>query len=291
LLRDADSAMYRAKADGRHRYAVFDEGLRREAVSLLEVENDLRRGLTRDEFVAYYQPVVNLADGSVAGYEALMRWRHPQRGVLLPGEFLSVAEDTGASETMDWQIFEQVCRGAGTLIGGSDVFVGINLSARHFRNPDLDRRLLRLLADHDMPPANLRVEVTERAMLENPPEAKRILQTLRGAGIGIALDDFGTGYSSLSYLHQYPVQALKIDRSFITSLTAEGEGSSDAVIRTIIAMSRLLSMQVIAEGVETVEQRDLLLKMGCRYAQGFLYAPAQPLEVWAANMVPPSLTA
>jgi EAL domain-containing protein (putative c-di-GMP-specific phosphodiesterase class I) len=142
-----------------------------------------------------------------------------------------------------------------------------------------------------MSPANLRVEVTERAMLENPPEAKRILQTLRGAGIGIALDDFGTGYSSLSYLHQYPVQALKIDRSFITSLTAEGEGSSDAVIRTIIAMSRLLSMQVIAEGVETVEQRDLLLKMGCRYAQGFLYAPAQPLEVWAANMVPPSLTA
>jgi diguanylate cyclase (GGDEF)-like protein len=286
LLRDADSAMYRAKADGRHRYAVFDEGLRREAVSLLEVENDLRRGLTRDEFVAYYQPVVNLADGSVAGYEALMRWRHPQRGVLLPGEFLSIAEDTGASETMDWQIFEQVCRGAGALIGGRDIFLGINLSARHFRNPDLDRRLLRLLADHDMPPANLRVEVTERAMLENPPEAKRILQTLRDAGIGIALDDFGTGYSSLSYLHQYPVQALKIDRSFITSLTAEGEGSSDAVIRTIIAMSRLLSMQVIAEGVETVEQRDLLLKMGCRYAQGFLYAPAQPLEVWAGSAVP-----
>ena len=290
LLRDADSAMYRAKADGRHRYAVFDEGLRREAVSLLEVENDLRRGLTRDEFVPYYQPVVNLADGSVAGYEALMRWRHPQRGVLLPGEFLAVAEDTGASETMDWQIFEQVCRGAGPLVGGRDVFVGINLSARHFRNPDLDRRLLRLLADHGMSPANLRVEVTERAMLENPPEAKRILQTLRGAGIGIALDDFGTGYSSLSYLHQYPVQALKIDRSFITSLTAEGEGSSDAVIRTIIAMSRLLSMQVIAEGVETVEQRDLLLKMGCRYAQGFLYAPAQPLEVWAGNAVPPTLT-
>jgi EAL domain-containing protein (putative c-di-GMP-specific phosphodiesterase class I) len=215
-----------------------------------------------------------------------MRWRHPQRGVLLPGEFLSIAEDTGASETMDWQIFEQVCRAAEALIGGRDIFLGINLSARHFRNPDLDRRLLRLLADHDMSPANLRVEVTERAMLENPPEAKRILQTLRGAGIGIALDDFGTGYSSLSYLHQYPVQALKIDRSFITSLAAEGEGSSDAVIRTIIAMSRLLSMQVIAEGVETVEQRDLLLKMGCRYAQGFLYAPAQPLEFWAGSAVP-----
>ena len=291
LLRDADSAMYRAKADGRHRYAVFDEGLRREAVSLLEVENDLRRGLNRDEFVPYYQPVVNLADGSIAGYEALMRWRHPQRGLLLPAEFLSVAEDTGASETIDWQIFEQVCRDAGELIADSNLFVGINLSARHFRNPELDRRLLRLLAEHNVPPSNVRVEVTERAMLENPPEAKRILQTLRGAGIGIALDDFGTGYSSLSYLHQYPVQAIKIDRSFITSLTAQGEGSSDAVIRTIIAMSRLLSMQVIAEGVETVEQRELLLKMGCRYAQGFLYAAAQPLEAWVRGTVPPPLTA
>ncbi|HEY9110145.1 MAG TPA: GGDEF domain-containing phosphodiesterase, partial [Rhodanobacteraceae bacterium] len=291
LLRDADSAMYRAKADGRHRYAVFDEGLRREAVSLLEVENDLRRGLTREEFVPYYQPVVSLADGSLAGYEALMRWRHPQRGLLLPAEFLSVAEDTGASETMDWQIFEQVCHDAGELTTSRDIFLGINLSARHFRNPDLDRRLLRLLAGHDVSPSNVRVEVTERAMLENPPEAKRILQTLRGAGISIALDDFGTGYSSLSYLHQYPVQAIKIDRSFITSLTAEGEGSSDAVIRTIIAMSRLLSMQVIAEGVETVEQRDLLLKMGCRYAQGFLYAPAQPLEMWVRGTVPPPLTA
>jgi diguanylate cyclase (GGDEF)-like protein len=291
LLRDADSAMYRAKADGRHRYAVFDEGLRREAVSLLEVENDLRRGLNRDEFVPYYQPVVNLADGSIAGYEALMRWRHPQRGLLLPAEFLSVAEDTGASETIDWQIFEQVCRDAGELIADSNLFVGINLSARHFRNPELDRRLLRLLAEHNVPPSNVRVEVTERAMLENPPEAKRILQTLRGAGIGIALDDFGTGYSSLSYLHQYPVQAIKIDRSFITSLTAQGEGSSDAVIRTIIAMSRLLSMQVIAEGVETVEQRELLLKMGCRYAQGFLYAAAQPLEAWVRGTAPPPLTA
>jgi diguanylate cyclase (GGDEF)-like protein len=286
LLRDADSAMYRAKADGRHRHAVFDEGLRREAVSLLEVEGDLRRGLTRSEFVPYYQPVVNLGDGSITGYEALMRWSHPEKGLLLPGAFLSVAEDTGISETIDWQIFQQVCRDANALTKGGDVFVGINLSARHFRNPELDRHLLRLLSEHNVAPSNMRVEVTERAMLENPPEAKRILQTLRGAGIGISLDDFGTGYSSLSYLHQYPVQAIKIDRSFITGLTAEGEGSSDAVIRTIIAMSSLLSMQVIAEGVETVEQRDLLIRMGCRYAQGFLYAPAQPLEVWTRGTAP-----
>jgi diguanylate cyclase (GGDEF)-like protein len=280
LLRDADSAMYRAKADGRHRYAVFDEGLRREAVSLLEVENDLRRSLTRGEFVPYYQPIVNLDNGGVIGYEALMRWRHPENGLLLPAEFLGVAEDTGASETIDWQIYEQVFRDANSLTGSSDLFVGINLSPRHFRNPELDRRLLRLLADYGVAPSRIRVEVTERAMLENPPEAKRILQTLRGAGVGVSLDDFGTGYSSLSYLHQYPVQTLKIDRSFITSLTADSESGGNAVIRTILAMAKLLSMQVIAEGVETSQQRDLLLKMGCRYAQGFLYAPAQPLEAW-----------
>jgi EAL domain-containing protein (putative c-di-GMP-specific phosphodiesterase class I) len=130
------------------------------------------------------------------------------------------------------------------------------------------------------------VEVTERAMLENPPEAKRILQTLRGAGIGIALDDFGTGYSSLSYLHQYPVQAIKIDRSFITGLGADSEGGGGAVIRTILAMANLLSMQVIAEGVETTAQRDLLIGMGCRFAQGFLYAPAQPLEAWVGGTEP-----
>ncbi|MGH8192376.1 MAG: bifunctional diguanylate cyclase/phosphodiesterase [Rhodanobacteraceae bacterium] len=287
LLRDADSAMYRAKADGRHRYAVFDEGLRMQAVSLLEVENDLRRSLTRGEFVPYYQPIVDLANGNVLGYEALMRWRHPENGLLLPGEFLGIAEETGASETIDWQIYEQVCRDADSLIGGRDgLFVSINLSPRHFRNPELDRRLLRLLADHNVPPPRIRVEVTERAMLENPPEAKRILQTLRAAGIGVSLDDFGTGYSSLSYLHQYPVQALKIDRSFITGLDADHEGGSGAVIRTILAMANLLSMQVIAEGVETAAQRDLLLKMGCRFAQGFLYSPAQPLEAWAGDTKP-----
>jgi diguanylate cyclase (GGDEF)-like protein len=286
LLRDADSAMYRAKADGRHRFAVFDEGLRQQAVSLLEIENDLRRGLTRHEFVPFYQPVVDIQTGVTIGYEALMRWQHPHRGLLLPGEFLNVAEDTGASETMDWQIFEQVCRQVNTLTDGRDVFVGINLSARHFRNPDLDQRLLQLLADHGVEPARIRLEITERAMLDNPPEAKRTLQILGDAGIRISLDDFGTGYSSLSYLHQYPVHALKIDQSFVRGLSAHGDGGSDAVIRSILAMAKLLSMQVIAEGVETIAQRDLLATMGCRYAQGFLYSAAQPFETWVDQAAP-----
>ncbi|TAN05863.1 MAG: GGDEF domain-containing protein [Rhodanobacteraceae bacterium] len=288
LLRDADSAMYRAKAGGRHRVSVFDDGLRQRAVALLETENDLRHGVTRREFVPFYQPIVDIPTGATVGYEALMRWQHPQRGLLLPAEFLAVAEETGASEAMDWQIFEQVCEQVNALAAASanTIFVGINLSARHFRNPDLDRRLLRLLADHNVAPALIRVEITERAMLDNPPEAKRTLRILGSAGIKISLDDFGTGYSSLSYLHQYPVSALKIDQSFVRELDREDHSSSDAVIRTILAMAKLLSMQVIAEGVETTAQRDLLTQMGCRFAQGFLYSPAQPIATWVTDGVP-----
>ncbi len=286
LLRDADSAMYRAKADGRHRYAVFDEGLRQQAVWLLEVENDLRRGLTRNEFVPYYQPIVDIHDSSVVGYEALMRWCHPQRGVLLPADFLSVAEDTGISETIDWQIFEQVCRDANALFRDSDAFLGINLSAHHFRNPALDRRLLELLEEHAVPPERFRVEVTERALLENTPAVKRTLQVFRDAGICISLDDFGTGYSSLSYLHQYPLQALKIDQSFVAGLSEKDDNSSEAVIRAILAMAETLSMQVIAEGVETPAQHELLCRLGCHFMQGFLYSRAQPAEVWTSGGIP-----
>ncbi|HEX5353643.1 MAG TPA: EAL domain-containing protein [Rhodanobacteraceae bacterium] len=286
LLRDADSAMYRAKAEGRHRWVVFGDDLRKEAVSLLEVENDLRRGVKRHEFVPYYQPIVNLDDGSVIGYEALMRWRHPRRSILLPGDFLAVAEETGLSETMDWQIFEQVCRDANALVGRDDIFVGINLSANHFRDPKLDQRLLGLLAEYGVPASRLRVEVTERALLENTPEVKRIFHAFRHAGIGISLDDFGTGYSSLSYLHQYTLQTLKIDRSFVADLTRDDTGGRTTMIRAILAMAETLSIPAIAEGVETTLQRDVLRKMGCRHGQGFLYSKAQPIDVWIGGDAP-----
>ncbi len=279
LLRDADSAMYRAKADGRHRYALFDEGLRQQAVALLEVENDLRRGLTRGEFEPHYQPIVRLREGQVVGYEALMRWRHPKRGLLMPNEFLTVAEESGTAEAIDWQVFERVCRDAGVLTREGS-FVSINLSGRHFRNPDLDRRILSLLAQNGVAASRLRIEVTERALLENPLDVKRILRTFRDAGIGIALDDFGTGYSSLSYLHQYPLQSLKIDQSFVANLTDSDEGGSEAVVRAILAMADTLSMQAIAEGIETEAQRDALLRLGCEFGQGFLFAHAKPARAW-----------
>ena len=213
LLRDADSAMYSAKASGRHRAAWFDDRLRRNALSVLEIESDLRRALTRNEFEPFFQPVVRLDDGTILGYEALMRWRHPERGLLLPGAFLTVAEESGCIEAIDWQIFEQVFAHA-PMLTRDGAFVSINVSGRHLRVKDVDRRLLELLAAHDVPPQNLRIEVTERTLLENPEQIKLTLDRLRGHGIAISLDDFGTGYSSLSYLHQYPIEVLKIDRSF-----------------------------------------------------------------------------
>ncbi|WP_297919358.1 EAL domain-containing protein [Metallibacterium sp.] len=279
LLRDADSAMYRAKAEGRQRWAVFDDLLRREAVLLLDLEVDLRRALARGEFVPYYQPITRLADGATVGYEALVRWLHPQRGVLEPGQFLAVAEDNGSSEAMDWMVFERVAAEARQLLGDSG-FVSINLSARHFRSSGLTARLLALLGRHEIAPERLRIEVTERVLLDNPEEFKRTLADLREQGIAVSLDDFGTGYSSLSYLHQYPLQALKIDRSFVIALDDGETGNGYAVIRTIQALASTLGMSVIAEGIEDAAQNDLLLKLGCPYGQGYLYGRPQPLASW-----------
>ena len=288
LLRDADAAMYNAKDGGRHRAAMFDERLRREALSLLDMENDLRHGLSRNEFVPFYQPIVDLADGRVVGYEALMRWHHPQRGLLSPHDFLLVAEDCGFDEAIDWDLFEQVCKQGMKLID-ADGFISINVSGRHFRSVDLDQRLLALFEKHAVPPQCIRIEVTERALLENPDHVKRMLQNLRSHGMGIALDDFGTGYSSLSYLHQYPFETLKIDRSFITELpVGDEETQGVALVRAIQVLADSLKMKVIAEGIELESQRQALIRVGCRFGQGFLFARPQSVETWLTARNRPS---
>ncbi|WP_386067039.1 EAL domain-containing protein [Tahibacter sp. UC22_41] len=279
LLRDADVAMYRAKAEGRHRYALFDERLHQEALRLLEVENDLRRAIARGELEPYFQPIVRLSDRSLVGYEALVRWRHPERGVLLPAEFLPVAEDSGSAEQIDWQMFERVCAIAPALTAQGG-FISINLTARHFRLSELDRELFAILDRNGVMPSRIRIEVTERALLENPAQVKLILDGLRRRGISVALDDFGTGYSSLSYLHQYPLQALKIDRSFVAEMRPYDDGSSSAVVRAILAMAGSLGMQVIAEGIETESQQQALEGLGCEFGQGFLFGRPQPAEHW-----------
>ncbi|HEX7341227.1 MAG TPA: EAL domain-containing protein [Rhodanobacteraceae bacterium] len=277
LLRDADSAMYSAKSAGRHRAETFDDRLRHQAIEILEIENDLRRGILRNEFVPYYQPMVDMRNSHVTGYEALLRWRHPDRGVLLPADFLRVAEDSGCVEDIDWQIFEQVFRDAARLLGEHE-FVSINLSARHFRSTRLEERLTELLAFHSVSPRQLRIEITEGTLLDSPVRIKRALETFREHGIRIALDDFGTGYSSLSYMHQYPIEVLKIDQSFVTNLDESDDNQSNVVVRAILVLADSLNIQVVAEGIETPLQERVLRDMGCRYGQGFLYARAQPLD-------------
>jgi diguanylate cyclase (GGDEF)-like protein len=274
LLRDADTAMYRAKALGRQRHEIFDENLRAEAMRALDLEGDLRHALVRREFEPYFQSIVSLASGEIVGYEALLRWNHPTRGLLLPGDFLAAAEENGCIEQIDWQMFAMACEQAHRL--PDSTYVSINVSARRLRVPDFDDIALRTILASGLQPARVRLEVTEGALLDQPEQMRSILLRLREAGVLVQLDDFGTGYSSLSYLHMFPIHSLKIDRSFIADLAAEG--SSTAVVRAIIVLAESLDVEVIGEGVETQAQRDALIGMGCRTGQGFLFSRPQPID-------------
>ena len=279
LLRDADVAMYRAKAAGRQRFALFDEGLHEDALRQLELEGDLRRAVHRAEFEPYYQPIVRLSDGEVVGYEALMRWLNPDRGCVEPALFLDTAEETGTLSQIDWQIYDHVCCDIRAL-GARGAYVSINVSPRHLRAHDFSERLLTLLASHEVRPGLLRLEVTEGALLENPDQVLLCLTQLRAAGVQTLLDDFGTGFSSLSYLHRFPLQGLKIDRSFVSALQLGESGGSTAIVRAIRLMADSLGLEVVAEGIETEEQRQQLRLLGLTLGQGYLFArPCSMLEV------------
>jgi diguanylate cyclase (GGDEF)-like protein len=279
LLRDADVAMYRAKAAGRQRFALFDEGLREDALRQLELEGDLRRAVQRNEFEPWYQPIVRLSDGAVVGYEALMRWHNSERGVLEPADFLATAEETGTLAQIDWQIYDQVCCDIRHL-GSSGAYVTINVSPRHLRASGFSERLLALLASHDVKPSLLRLEITEGALLENPDQVQLCLAQLRSAGVQTLLDDFGTGFSSLSYLHRFPLHGLKIDRSFVAALQYGESGGSTAIVRAIRLLADSLGLEVVAEGIESEEQRQQLRLLGLTLGQGYLFArPASMMEV------------
>nr|MDQ3038760.1 EAL domain-containing protein [Pseudomonadota bacterium] len=276
MLRDADVAMYRAKANGRQRHEVFDQELHEDALLVLDMESDLRRAIANGDFEPYLQPIVRLDDGEPIGFEALLRWNHATRGVLLPQDFLSRAEDAGSIEQIDWLLFEAVCSQLGRL-QNQQGYVGINVSPRHFRSPRLAAQLLELIEAYHVSPQRIRIEVTEGALLDNPDQVKATMLQLRDAGVLTMLDDFGTGYSSLSYLHKFPLHALKIDRSFVADLQPDLGGSSTAVVRAILALAGSLGMEVIAEGIETVAQRDALRALKCGLGQGFLFARPKPL--------------
>ncbi|MEL1264857.1 bifunctional diguanylate cyclase/phosphodiesterase [Pseudoxanthomonas putridarboris] len=284
LLRDADAAMYRAKEQGRDRCAMFDEAMREAAMQSLDLEADLRRAINHRDFLPFYQPIRRLDDGKVIGYEALLRWQHERRGLLLPAEFISLGEDSGLIEQVDWLLYEQVVK---QIARGGEGYVSVNVSPRHFRSPDFADRLLAMFDEQGADPSRLRVEITEVALLDDAPRTLRILRTLRQHGILAQLDDFGTGFSALSYLHRFPISVLKIDRSFIAGLGVEARPESLALVRAILALAGTLGIETIAEGVETDEQRQALLELGCQLGQGYLLGrPAASMDDIADGTAP-----
>jgi diguanylate cyclase (GGDEF)-like protein/PAS domain S-box-containing protein len=280
LIRDADAAMYRAKDLGRARYEVFDEGMRGRAIERLRVENDLRRALERGELRLEYQPVVSLRNYSLVGVEALLRWRHPERGEISPAEFIPIAEENGLIEPLGRWVLEQACRQAAQWYqarpDGPPISISVNLSAVQVARRSLPEVVASVLRNTGLDPACLSLEITETVMVRDADGLGEVLKALKALGVRLVLDDFGTGYSSLSYLTRLPLDVLKVDRSFVDGLGSEPRDT--AITETIIAMSRALSLDVVAEGVETAEHVRELSRLGCRLAQGFHFSRAVPAE-------------
>ncbi|MBV8160054.1 MAG: EAL domain-containing protein [Acidimicrobiia bacterium] len=276
LLRDADAAMYRGKERGRARAEIFDEELGARARKRAETEAALRAGLARGEFVVHYQPEVDVQTGQMTGVEALARWNRPHHGMVSPGEFIPVAEETGLILDLGDLVLEQACRQAvAWRLDGLDLTMSVNLSPRQLTDPDLPKRISAILARTGAPPHRLVLEMTESGLVENDPRTMAVLQSLKGMGVRLALDDFGTGYASLSYLRHFPVDVVKVDRSFVSDL-GTGEG---AIVAAVLAMGRGLGLTTVAEGVEEPEQLAALEEMGCALAQGFYLAKPQAPEV------------
>ena len=272
-LRDADIAMYRAKALGKARYEVFDSAMHLHAMSLLQLETDLRHAVERNEITAYYQPIVSLRGGEVVGFEALARWQHPQRGLILPDEFIPLADETGLILSMGRSLLRQACHEVARL-EDSRLTVSINLSARQLTHGDLLETIDEVLAATTLAADRLKLEVTESAIMGNADAAIATLLALRARGIEIQIDDFGTGYSSLSYLQKLPVDTLKIDRSFVGQIDEAGQKAE--IVESIIALARSLDLEVIAEGIETERQLARLRALRCERGQGYLLSRPLP---------------
>jgi diguanylate cyclase (GGDEF)-like protein/PAS domain S-box-containing protein len=273
MLRDADTAMYRAKALGRARHAVFDQAMHARAVELLRLETDLRRALERSEFRLHYQPVISLAERRVVSFEGLIRWSHPEKGMVAPGDFIGLAEETGLIVPVGAWVLREACR---QMTAWADPLrraplVSVNLSPRQLAQPGLVAEVRRTLEDTGLEPGRLGVEITESALMEGGDVRARLLE-LRGLGARLYLDDFGTGYSSLSYLIRFPIDVLKIDASFVRGIESDPEKVE--IVRSILTIGHNLRMQVVAEGVENARQADLLSELGCDYGQGFHWSAA-----------------
>ncbi len=275
ILRDADTAMYQAKAAGKGRYAIFNQAMHQHAVQRLQRENDLRRAIDRQELILYYQPIICLQTGQLQGFEALIRWNHPEDGLVMPGEFIAIAEETGLIVPMGNWILREACE---QIVKLQQHFpelphlqISVNISSRQLHDQCLMETLDQILADTQIDPRNLKLEITESLLMDNLALATEVLVEFRRRDIQISLDDFGTGYSSLSYLHRFPINTLKIDRSFIMSMEPDNENS--AIVRTILTLAHTLGLNVIAEGVETESQLTQLRLLGCELGQGYYFSP------------------
>jgi diguanylate cyclase (GGDEF)-like protein/PAS domain S-box-containing protein len=285
FLRDADIAMYRAKILGRDYHTVFDTVMHSHALALLKLETDLRWAIERQEFQAYYQPIVSMATGQIVGFEALVRWHHPERGILAPKEFISVAEETGMIVPIGQLVLRQACCQMREWQRQSplkaSLTISVNLSAKQFTQPDLIAQISQILQETGLDGSSLRLEITESVIMENDEATINILSQLRDLSIQLYIDDFGAGYSSLSYLHYFPINALKVDRSFISRMGMSHENLE--IVRTIIILAHNLGMDVIAEGVEIREQLEHLRGLKCEYGQGYFFS--KPINSEAAGML------
>jgi diguanylate cyclase (GGDEF)-like protein len=279
LLMHADVAMYRAKEQGRNGYQFFSADMNRDATGILALIPALRVARERGELRVHYQPRFDMQTGRPTGMEALLRWQHPERGLLQPAAFIPTAEDTGLIVPLGEWILREACAQARRWMddGLAPMTVGVNLSMRQLRDPDLVRQVRAALESSKLPPAWLELEITESMAMRSPELIEKTLWDLAGLGVRLSLDDFGTGYSSLNHLKRFPIHALKLDKSFVDDLPADEHDA--AITRAIIAVAKSLNLELVAEGVETAAQRDFLVAAGCRYAQGFLYGkPCVPKE-------------
>jgi diguanylate cyclase (GGDEF)-like protein/PAS domain S-box-containing protein len=284
LMRHAESALYKAKGKGRGRYEVWEgDDTPPRGANAMQLESELRRAVERNEFRAFYQPIVSLASGRIIGFESLVRWFHPRRGFVSPGQFIPLAEDTGLIMPLGAWMLRESCKQLAVWQrrGGrmSNLMMSVNLSAKQFGQPDLVRQIDRIIQASGISAGSLKLEVTESAIMDNPETAIGMLNAFKAYGIKLSLDDFGTGYSSLSYLHRFPFNVLKIDQSFVSQM--EATSKNEEIVRTIVALAHTLHMDVIAEGVETASQLDHLRALRCHYGQGYFFAG--PLDVDSAT--------
>jgi diguanylate cyclase (GGDEF)-like protein len=285
LLRRADLALYRAKADGRARQALFDPRMEAEAVERMELETALRVAIDRDELRVHYQPIVSLANGGVVGWEALVRWQHSTRGLVSPGAFIPIAEETGLIVAIGSWVLDRACRQvrAWQVISGNEsLTISVNVAARQFEDPALIGTVQRALRRSGLPPSSLKLEITESAIMADAEGAVTTLRALKALGIQVAIDDFGTGYSSLAYLKQFPVDILKIDRSFVDGMGRDPHDT--AIVRSVVALAKTLELRLTAEGIETEEQRDQLAMLECEFGQGYFFSRPLPPDVIEASL-------